>query len=309
MKKLITSIIALTMIISLIGCSSKEESISESSPTTEQHGASIADKVANANDFAEKIAQYSTIIATDIEVRSDGAKSFRGVYTLDYTEKLTGGDYSDVLDTELKNNIEIPDDCELTIAFDDLTCIEYVVYADGKDRENMGAYPDIVTVEEIENGNTYSSICRDRASNSGESKKENDEEASLPKVATASSVMEYLKANTANIGIFVEYDERTDTNGLLGRPNQYTSKINFAITSLEQTDENDPIGGSIEVFDCNEDAVARQEYIQALGKKMSVLTEYDHVNDYVLLRINHDIAPSDEKQYEKALDSYMDSLS
>lgn len=42
---------------------------------------------------------------------------------------------------------------------------------------------------------------------------------------------------------------------------------------------------------------------------MSVLAEYNYVNDYVLLRINHDVTPSDEKQYEKALDSYMDSLS
>lgn len=130
-----------------------------------------------------------------------------------------------------------------------------------------------------------------------------------PEKATASSVMDYLINNTSNIGTFVEYDETTDTNELLGRPGQYTSKINFAITTLEQTDENDPKGGSIEVFESHEDAMARYEYIQEIGKKATFLAEYGYVNDYVLLRINFDVAPSDEKTYEEALDTYMNSLS
>ena len=143
------------------------------------------------------------------------------------------------------------------------------------------------------------------AETEAEAKTESEKEAS---VATASGVFDYLKANTANIGTFVEYDEETDTNGLLGRPNQYTSKINFEITTLDQPNPDDPVGGSIEVFTKHEDAVKRQEYIQSLGKEMSALAEYDYVNDYVLLRINYDVTPSDEKQYEEALDAYMATL-
>ena len=127
-------------------------------------------------------------------------------------------------------------------------------------------------------------------------------------VVDAAAIMDYLIANTPNIGNFVEYDEATDTNGLLGRPGQYTSKINFAITTLEQNDENDPKGGSIEVFANSEDAEARYTYIQELGQSMPILAEYDYLNEYVLLRIDYDVLPSEEKVYEEAVAAYMASL-
>lgn len=127
-------------------------------------------------------------------------------------------------------------------------------------------------------------------------------------LVTAAEVFAYLKDNTSNIGKSVEYDEESDVNGLLGRPNQYTSKINFEITTVEQTDPEDPKGGSIEVFSNVEDAQARYDYIQELGKSMTFLAEYDYLNDYVLLRINYDVTPSDEKQYEEALDAFMESV-
>lgn len=126
--------------------------------------------------------------------------------------------------------------------------------------------------------------------------------------ATALSVLTYLQKNTPDIGNYVEYDEDTDTNGLLGRPGQYTSKINFAITTLEQTDENDPIGGSIEVFETAKDATARSEYIQKIGESMPILAEYNFVCDYVLLRIDFDVKPSAEAVYEEAVAAYMKSL-
>ena len=134
------------------------------------------------------------------------------------------------------------------------------------------------------------------------------EAKSAVQTADAAAVMNYLLANTPNIGNYVEYDESTDTNGLLGRPGQYTSKINFAITTIEQKDENDPKGGSIEVFSTQEDAAARRDYIQEIGKKMPALAEYDYVNGCVLLRVNFDVLPSDEKVYEDALDAFMASL-
>ena len=53
----------------------------------------------------------------------------------------------------------------------------------------------------------------------------------------------------------IVYTEETDTNHLLGRPNQYTSKVNFADTRLEQPeDKTDPAGGIIEVFKNAKDA-------------------------------------------------------
>lgn len=131
---------------------------------------------------------------------------------------------------------------------------------------------------------------------------ETEEEAQL---VTAAEVFAYLKENTPNIGASVEYDEETDVNNLLGRPNQYTSKINFEITTVEQIEGEDPKGGSIEVFANAEDAEARYAYIQEICKSLPFLAEYEYLNDYVLLRIDYAVTPSDEKQYEDALDAFM----
>jgi hypothetical protein len=77
-----------------------------------------------------------------------------------------------------------------------------------------------------------------------------------------------------------------DTNQLLGRPNQYTSKINFD-------------NGSIEVFANKSDAERRKEYIDSIGKKMSIFAEYSYINDAgVLLRVNKKVIPNDAKKYE-----------
>lgn len=125
---------------------------------------------------------------------------------------------------------------------------------------------------------------------------------------TASEVMAYLQDNTENIGDYVEYDENTDVNGLLGRPGQYTSKINFAITTLEQTDPEDPKGGSIEVFSNEKDAEERYNYVQSITQSSPLFAEYDYLEGCVLLRIDYDVAPSDEKLYEDAVSDYLTSL-
>lgn len=79
-----------------------------------------------------------------------------------------------------------------------------------------------------------------------------------------------------------------DKNELLGRPNGYTSKINFD-------------NGSIEVFNDKEDATNRKEYIDNIGKKMPLVAEYSYINDAgVLLRINKKVTPDDAKKYEEA---------
>lgn len=79
-----------------------------------------------------------------------------------------------------------------------------------------------------------------------------------------------------------------DKNELLGRPNQYTSKINFT-------------NGSIEVFNNKEDATNRKEYIDSIGKKMPMVAEYSYINNVgVLLRIDKKVTPDDAKKYEEA---------
>ncbi|WP_238918525.1 hypothetical protein [Clostridium sp. YIM B02555] len=91
-------------------------------------------------------------------------------------------------------------------------------------------------------------------------------------------------------GVAIENVEVTtaenDKNQLLGRPNQYTSKINFT-------------NGSIEVFANKEDAKNRKEYIDGIGKKMPLVAEYSYINDAgVLLRLDKKLTPDDAKKYE-----------
>lgn len=101
----------------------------------------------------------------------------------------------------------------------------------------------------------------------------------------------------------INYTAETDTNKLLGRPNQYTSKINFSDSRLEQFDEeNEPVGGSIEVFNNQEDAQNRKNYIDEIGKNASIFVEYSYICDNVLLRLDKGFTPEEAEEYKKAFE-------
>lgn len=127
---------------------------------------------------------------------------------------------------------------------------------------------------------------------------------------TAEQVILILKENNINVGRYVVYNEETDLNNLLGRPNQYTSKATFEDTRLEQSNKdldpeyfseaeiNEPIGGTVEVFSNKEDMQKRKDYVASVTSSMSALVEYSYSNDYILLRLNKDLTPSQAKEYE-----------
>ncbi|WP_406458212.1 hypothetical protein OH768_28300 [Streptomyces sp. NBC_01622] len=99
-----------------------------------------------------------------------------------------------------------------------------------------------------------------------------------------------------------------DGNHLLGRPNQYTSKVTFTdsrikASDVEGTDKGDvDRGGAIEVFADPADAKARAKYIQAVTKSMPVFSEYDYVHGTVLVRVSHYLTPTQAAGYKDALD-------
>lgn len=147
-------------------------------------------------------------------------------------------------------------------------------------------------------GSTVSSKAETTAETSAETVAEVPTET-----PTAKSIYDTLKSSVTSVGNYVEYTEDTDTNGLLGRPNQYTQKINFADTAIEQSDESDPQGGSIEVFATSEDAQSRADYIDSVTQDTPTLQEYHYINGTVLLRLSYDITPSVAKEYEQAFNS------
>lgn len=98
-----------------------------------------------------------------------------------------------------------------------------------------------------------------------------------------------------------------DPNHLLGRPNQYTSKVTFsdsriAAADVSGTEKGDiERGGAIEVFGNGAGAKARAKYIQTIVKGMPALTEYDYVHGTVLVRVSHYLTPSQADEYKAAV--------
>lgn len=126
-----------------------------------------------------------------------------------------------------------------------------------------------------------------------------------PKPANASEVVKSMKESGLHIGKTETYTASNDPNNLLGRPGQYTSKVNFVDTSIK-VDVINSIevinGGSIEMFDNEEDAKNRYDYISNIAKKMGgPLAEYDYLEGKVLVRVSKEFTPDQAKVYEKTL--------
>ena len=106
------------------------------------------------------------------------------------------------------------------------------------------------------------------------------------------------------IGESIAYTAKNDPNELLGRPNQYNSKVNFKDTRLKPDEiargfdvQN---GGSIEVFENQDDATTRKEYLKGIGK-VPLFSEYSYREGTVLLRLSHRLTPEQAAEYEDAL--------
>jgi hypothetical protein len=102
------------------------------------------------------------------------------------------------------------------------------------------------------------------------------------------------------------YTADTDPNKLLGRPGGYLSKTAFSDSRVRPSLLGASVdslgrGGSVEVFGDEEAATTRHNYLQEIGKRAPVFTEYDYQNGPVLLRVSHQLSPSQAADYESAL--------
>lgn len=118
--------------------------------------------------------------------------------------------------------------------------------------------------------------------------------------ASLSDKVEAAKLNTV-------VTAENDPNKLLGRPQQYTSKVTFTdsripATEVEGLEKDDALrGGAVEVFETAANAKDRAEYIQSVTKEMPGLTEYHYVSGPVLVRVSHYLTPRQAADYEAAL--------
>jgi hypothetical protein len=116
---------------------------------------------------------------------------------------------------------------------------------------------------------------------------------------TATQVIDAFKKANLPVSDELIYTEESDPNHLLNRPNQYTQKINF--DDKRATNNESPLGNSIEIFQNSEDLNKRKTYIETISKSMSMLSEYDFAHKNVLLRLNHILTPAQANEYETVL--------
>ena len=126
------------------------------------------------------------------------------------------------------------------------------------------------------------------------------------KPLTARAAFEKMSTTVPTANLTGTVTTQNDPNHLLGRPNEYTSKITFSDSWVPavQVTGADPgaveRGGAIEAFANPADAEARAAYIRGVTKSLPALAEYDYVHGSVLVRVSHYLTRKQAAQYESA---------
>ena len=60
-------------------------------------------------------------------------------------------------------------------------------------------------------------------------------------------------------------------------------------------------GGSVEIFDSEEDAQKRAEYVRGITEGSGLFAEYSYVRGRVFLRVSGKLTPTQAEEYEAAL--------
>ena len=147
--------------------------------------------------------------------------------------------------------------------------------------------------------------CSSSSSNSSSASPQKPS-ATASKPLTASTAFASISSKVTTAKMSGTVTAANDPNHLLGRPNQYTSKVTFTDTRIKAADVTDSskgsvdLGGAVEVFANPADAAARAKYIEAVTKSMSALAEYDYVHGTVLVRVSHYLTPAQAAGYKSA---------
>ena len=147
------------------------------------------------------------------------------------------------------------------------------------------------------------SACGNQSNTTSTTTSNQEEKIDISKMSDEDIINKFIEAGFP-ISKVIVYNEETDTNGRLGRPNQYIQKTNFADSRYNQPDiENNPIGGTIEIFNNAEDAQARKDYLDNAFKILSETPDYMYLRDKMLFRIHDELTPTHAKEYETGFDA------
>jgi hypothetical protein len=94
----------------------------------------------------------------------------------------------------------------------------------------------------------------------------------------------------------------TDSNHLMGRPGQYTSKADFYdARHPKAADGSDDNENTVEVFPDAASAKARHDYIDQVTKGVPMLLQYQLLRGNVLIRFDKVLLPAEVEAYKQAL--------
>lgn len=106
------------------------------------------------------------------------------------------------------------------------------------------------------------------------------------------------------------FNEKTDPNQQLGRPNQYIDKVSWPDPLIDQKFESDGyydsdidpteyLGGTVEKFKNQADLNRRYNYIKNIHLNMPMLNEYMYKKGLFLMRLDKAFTPTQAKEYEQ----------
>ena len=121
----------------------------------------------------------------------------------------------------------------------------------------------------------------------------------------ARQIIVKLRAAGLPVGKVKVYNASNDGTRLLGRPGQYTGKVNFRDTRIRDGGGGVAVssGGSIELFATRADAKRRSDFVSAIftSASPSIPAEYDYLVGSAFLRLSHVLTPTQARKYEAVL--------
>jgi hypothetical protein len=121
------------------------------------------------------------------------------------------------------------------------------------------------------------------------------------KLLSAKELLAKFQQDGLPVGQVTCFTEESDPNDMLGRPGGYTSKCDWADKREQQSDPEDLTGGSIEVFDASETAIARADALSAFAGAGMLSTGYTWVvGSATVLRIDKELTSKQAAEYRTA---------
>lgn len=123
----------------------------------------------------------------------------------------------------------------------------------------------------------------------------------------AEGVAKALGSAGLPVEVSVVFTEESDNNSLLGRPGQYTSKVAFIDSRVDEdkaSSEKGDIeqGSGVEVFETEKAAKTRADYIKSITESIAMVAEYAYQVGPRVLRLSRYLTPAQAEAYNAAFE-------